>query len=329
VGEDELIQTIFAPLAAGFPGALGLKDDAALLEPPEGSDLVLTMDAVAEGVHFFADDAAAGIAWKALAVNVSDLIAKGAEPLAYLMSLSFPALPGRAWLDGFAQGLSEAQRAFRISLAGGDTDRRPGPLTVAITAIGAVPKGAMVQRSTARAGNLLYLSGSVGDSALGLTLRSGQTTARDMGLDAEAAEFLIGRYLRPAPRLAMALLVRAFATAAMDVSDGLIKDAGRLAAASGVAAEIDGARVPLSAPARIAIGTDPRLFEAAVTGGDDYVVLAAVAPDKAAAFEAAAVAAGERVSQIGRLVAGTGVSVTALDGSPLAVKAAGWDHFPG
>ncbi|HYD15208.1 MAG TPA: thiamine-phosphate kinase, partial [Hyphomicrobium sp.] len=138
-GEDELIQTIFAPLASGFPGALGLKDDCAVLTPPAGEDLVLTTDAVATGVHFFPDDDAADIAWKALAVNVSDLTAKGARPLAYLLSISFPDLPERAWLEGFAKGFREAQDAFGIALAGGDTDRRPGPMTATVTAIGAVP----------------------------------------------------------------------------------------------------------------------------------------------------------------------------------------------
>lgn len=329
MGEDELIQTTFAPLAAGFAGALGLKDDAAVLSPPEGCDLVLTTDAVAEGVHFFAADTARDIAWKALAVNVSDLIAKGARPVAYLMSLSFPALPQRSWLDGFARGLADAQAAFAISLAGGDTDRRPGPVAITITAIGAVPRGRMVRRSSAQAGDLLYVSGAVGDSALGLRLRGGELSGPDVGLDGDAAAYLIGRYLRPAPRLALAPLLASFASAAMDVSDGLIKDCGRLAAASGLRAEIDGARVPLSGEARRAITVRGALFETAVTGGDDYEVLAAVSPDLAAGFEEAVAAAGERVTRIGRLVAGTGVAVTALDGGALSIKAGGWDHFPG
>lgn len=329
MGEDELIQTIFAPLAAGFPGALGLADDAAVLTPPVGMDLVLTTDAVAEGVHFLADDAAADIAWKALAVNASDLAAKGARPLAYLMSLSFPAAPARAWLDGFAAGLAEAQAAFAIGLAGGDTDRRPGPLSITITAVGAVPHGAMVRRGTAAAGDVLFLSGTLGDGALGLRLRTGAMPAAAMGLESEAAAALVARYLRPTPRLSLAPALLACASAAMDVSDGLVKDCGRLARASGVAAEIEAVCVPFSEPARTAMAARPELRDVMLTGGDDYEILAAVVPERAEAFAAAAAAAGERVTRIGRLVEGAGVSVTAPDGHGLVFTATGWDHFPG
>lgn len=328
MGEDELIQTTFAPLASGFAGALGLKDDCAVLTPPPGEDLVLTTDAVAEGVHFFADDAAADIAWKALAVNLSDLTAKGARPIAYLMSIAFPERPERKWLDAFAAGLAEAQGAFGIALAGGDTDRRPGPLSVTVTAIGGVPQGRMVRRSTARAGDVLFLSGTLGDSALGLKLRADPKQAAAMGLDAAGARALVDRYLRPTPRLALAPHLVRFATAAMDVSDGLVKDCGRLARASGLAAAIDGGLVPLSLPAREAVAHRPELLKSVLTGGDDYEVLAAVAPDQAEVFCTAAAASGVTVTEIGRLAEGAGVTVTAPDGRPLDVAAAGWDHFP-
>lgn len=328
MGEDELIRTIFAPLASGYPGALGLEDDAAILTPAPGEDLVLTTDAVAGGVHFFADDNAADIAWKALAVNVSDLAAKAARPLAYLLAISFPSTPDPAWLDGFARGLSEAQDAFSIRLAGGDTDRRPGPVTITVTAIGSVPKGDMVRRATARAGDLLFVSGTIGDSALGLRLRRDQAAAAEMGLDWAEASELVGRYLRPRPRTALASALMAHANAAMDVSDGLVKDAGRLARASGLAAEIEAARVPMSAAASIAVDARPDLFEVVVTGGDDYEILAAVSPDRADAFTAAAEQANERVAVIGRLVSGTGVTVSALDGRQMAFDQTGWEHFP-
>jgi thiamine-monophosphate kinase len=327
-GEDELIATTFAPLAAGFAGALGLKDDCAVLTPPPGADLVLTTDAVAEGVHFFAGDAAADIAWKALAVNVSDLAAKGAEPVAYLMSLSFPARPEPAWLAAFATGLGTAQTAFGIALAGGDTDRRPGPLSVTITAIGRVPQGRMVRRATARAGDVLFLSGTLGDSALGLRLRQDPACTAAMGLDDASAQALLGRYLRPEPRLALAPHLLSYATAAMDVSDGLVKDCGRLACASGLGAALEAARLPLSDPARTALRHDPELIQAVLTGGDDYEVLAAVAPSDAAAFREAAMASGVAVSAIGRLAPGDGVAVTGFDGRPLAIRGGGWDHFP-
>ncbi len=157
--EEELIRTVFAPLTQGYPGALGLKDDCALLSPSDGYDLVLTTDAVAAGVHFFADDAAFDIAWKALAVNVSDLAAKGAKPLCYLMAAAFPEAPERDWLMGFATGLRAANDRFGIHLAGGDTDRRPGPLSITITAIGQVPRSELVPRAGARPGDLIYVMG--------------------------------------------------------------------------------------------------------------------------------------------------------------------------
>lgn len=327
-GEDELIATTFAPLASGFPGALDLKDDCAVLTPPAGEDLVLTTDAVAEGVHFLSDDAPADIAWKALAVNVSDLTAKGARPLAYLLSLSFPERPQRAWLDAFAKGLAEAQAAFGISLAGGDTDRRPGPLSATVTAIGCVPHGRMVRRASARAGDVLFLSGTLGDAALGLLLRQDRGRAAELGLDEAETQALVARYLRPAPRLALAPHLLTFATAAMDVSDGLIKDCGRLARVSGLGATIEGAGLPFSAPVRAVLARRPDLLVLALTGGDDYEVLAAVAPDRADAFRAAAAGSGVPVAAIGRFGAGSGVTVSGLDGQPLETGTGGWDHFP-
>lgn len=328
-GEDELIATTFAPLAFGFAGALGLKDDCAVLSPPPGEDLVLTTDAVAAGVHFFADDAPDDIAWKALAVNVSDLTAKGARPVAYLMSLSFPERPERAWLDAFAAGLAEAQTAFGIALAGGDTDRRPGPLSVTVTAIGRVPQGRMVRRATARAGDLLFVSGTLGDSALGLLLRQGAAQAGALGLDDAGGRALLRRYLRPEPRLSLAPHLLSFAAAAMDISDGLVKDCGRLARAAGLGARLDAGRVPLSAPARTALGHRPDLLETVLTGGDDYEVLAAVPPNQAEAFRDAAAESGVAVTEIGRLSAGQGVTVMGPDGAVLELRGAGWDHFPG
>lgn len=327
-GEDALVQNTFAPLASGFSGALGLKDDCAVLSPPPGMDLVLTTDAVAEGVHFLSDDAPADIAWKALAVNVSDLVAKGARPVAYLLALSFPERPAPHWLDSFQAGLAEAQAAFGIALAGGDTDRRPGPLSANVTALGVVEQGRFVQRATARAGDHLFLSGTLGDAALGLLLRRDLGRARAMGLDEAGARALVGRYLRPQPRIALASTLAAFASAAMDISDGLVKDCGRLARASGVAARIEGGLIPFSDPARTALRHLPDLFEVALGGGDDYEVLAAVPPANADAFREAAAIGGVAVTEIGRLAEGQGVTVTGPEGRPVDIGSAGWDHFP-
>lgn len=327
-GEDALIQATFAPLASGVPGAFGLKDDCALLSPPPGMDLVLTTDAVAEGVDFFADDAASDIAWKALAVNVSDLAAKGARPLHYLLALSFPERPSDAWLESFQAGLAEAQAAFGLSLAGGDTDRRPGPLSIAVTAVGAVERGRFVQRGTAKAGDCLFVSGTLGDSALGLRLRQDPSLAGALGLDEAAQGALIGRYLRPQPRTALAPLLAEFASAAMDLSDGLVKDCGRLARASGLATRIDGRLVPLSSPGKKAVQSRSDLFAAVLTGGDDYEILAAVAPADQDAFRDAAAKGGVAVTEIGQLASGEGVTVLGPDGRPLDLARSGWDHFP-
>ena len=246
LSEADIIQGYLAPLAAHYRGAFGLSDDAAAIAPPPGMDLVATMDAVAAGVHFFPDDPATDIAWKALAVNVSDLVAKGAAPHAYLMSLAFPEPPAREWLAGFAAGLASAQTQLGITLIGGDTDRRPGPLTITITALGLVPAGAMVQRGTARAGDHLFVSGTLGDSALGLVLRTGEPQTQSWPLASHERLMLIRRYLRPEPRLGLIPILRQHARAAMDISDGLIKDLGRMAALNSLGAEV----MPASCRAR-------------------------------------------------------------------------------
>jgi len=326
---EEAIIALLAPLAEGFAGAFGLQDDCALLTPAPGTELVLETDPVAEGVHFLSSDAPEDVAWKALAVNVSDLAAKGAAPLAYLMALSFPAAPDRAWLTRFAAGLGEAQARFGCQLVGGDTDRRPGPLTITITAIGSVPAGTMVRRATARAGDLVFVSGTIGDAGLGLALRKDASLATAWGLSRAEAEELVARYVRPEPRLALGPTLRAHASAAMDISDGLVKDVGRMCKASDVAAHMAAADVPLSAAVRKVVARSPQMLARLLTAGDDYEVLAAVASGQAQALSAAATAAGVPVTRIGALSAGPArVEVTGPDGRKLALpRATGWDHF--
>ncbi len=291
--EDDLIARYFAPLAG--PGGFGLKDDAALMRPPPGRDVVLTVDALVAGVHFFPDDPPASIARKALRVNLSDLAAKGARPEGFLLVLALPADWREDWLDAFARALGEDGAAFFCPLLGGDTVSTPGPLTVSITALGSVAQGRMVARTGARAGDLIYVSGTIGDAALGLALRSG---AGD-DLPADARGFLADRYLHPQPRLALAGALAAHASGAMDVSDGLVGDLSKMMRASGVRARVDSAATPLSPAARAMIGADPRRRALALTGGDDYEILAAVPPDAAGAFERAALAAGVPVARIG------------------------------
>jgi thiamine-monophosphate kinase len=325
--EEALIQGYLAPLAADFPGACGLRDDAASLSVPAGEELVLTIDAIASGVHFFAEDSPEDIAWKALAVNLSDLIGKGARPIAYLMSLAFPEAPEERWLERFAAGLGAAQEHFGIALAGGDTDRRPAPLSITITAVGAVPSGRMVRRTTAKPGDKLFVSGTIGDAAIGLMLREAPELAATWGLDAKSASALVARYLRPEPPLKLAAPLREFASAAMDLSDGLVKDLGRMAKGSGVGAVVRGRDIPLSAPLRHVLERSPERFGDVVTGGDDYEVLAAVPPSRSEGFRASAAAAGLRVTEIGVIEAGEGVLIDDPRGRPLQFETPGWEHF--
>ena len=325
--EVDLIQHYLAPLAAGNPGALSLSDDCAVLACPSGEELVLTTDAVAEGVHFISGEEPGSIAWKALAVNVSDLAGKGARPLVYLMALSFPEAPDENWMAGFALGLAAAQERFGIRLAGGDTDRRPGPITVTITAIGSVPAGTMVRRGAAKAGDRLFVSGTLGDAALGLALRQDATKARAWGLTPDEAEHLACRFRRPEPRIELAEVLRASASAAMDISDGLAKDLASMCRVSGVGARVHGCDVPLSSAARKIVGIDPGRFRDVVAGGEDYELLVAVSPERVAEFVAGAAAAGIGVTEIGGVATGQGITIEGLDGTALALSRGGWDHF--
>ena len=328
-GEDSLIKAYFAPLAAGFAGAFGLDDDCAALTPEPGQDLVLKTDAIAEDVHFLAGDDPEDIAWKAVAVNVSDLAAKAARPVGYLLSLGFRQAPERQWLQRFADGLRDAQELFGIVLMGGDTDRRPNaPLSITVMALGSVPTGRMLRRGAGKPGDVLYVSGTLGDSALGLQLRSsGRAFSIEPVLAPADRDFLERRYLRPEPRLGLRQALLDHARAAMDLSDGLVKDLGRMCRASGVAAEIHADRLPLSAPARQLISLHPEFSQMPLTGGDDFEILASVAADEAARFEASARAAGIPVTPIGQLQSGTGVRVLGPDGQPLAITRTGYDHF--
>lgn len=327
-GEGAIIG-LLAPLADGFPNAFGLKDDCALLAPQPGSEFILKTDPIVEGVHFLPGDPPRDIAWKALAVNVSDIVAKGAAPLGYLMALAFREPPTLRWMSDFADGLGRAQTAFGCHLMGGDTDRRPGPLTLSISMVGSVPRGGMVRRATARPGDRLFVSGTIGDAALGLALLRGDGHAQAWPLSPADRDWLIGRYRRPEPRLALASVLRRHAAAAMDISDGLVKDLERLLRASGVSGRLNAGAVPLSGPARRLVVQAPERLIQLLTAGDDYEVLAAVSPAKAADFSAAAAAAGVAVAEVGELRSGPS-SLTLMDshGRPLPLPArTGWDHF--
>ncbi|HMN38871.1 MAG TPA: thiamine-phosphate kinase [Hyphomicrobium sp.] len=324
--ETELIQTYLAPLSAAAPGALGLSDDAAYFTPPAGCDVVVTTDPIIAGVHFLAGGRADDIAWKALAVNVSDLAAKGATPLGYTMSLAFPEPPEHAWMAQFAQGLSGAQRAFGCALLGGDTDRTSGPLSIGVTLFGTVPSGAMVRRNGASVGDAVFVTGTLGDAALGLQLHLRPQLMDDV-LTSGDKGFLCARYLRPAARVEIASLLRRHASGALDISDGLAKDLGRLAAGARARADVSFNHLPLSPPAQLAIAADPRWTQAVLAGGDDYEVLFSVPPEEKDALEADASSLPFNITHIGWLRQGSGVCVTTAAGNEMDLGAKGYDHF--
>jgi len=319
-GEFDWIEQLLRPLTRGAPGALGLQDDAALLRPEAGQDLVLTKDSMVAGVHFLPDDPLDGVARKLLAVNLSDLAAKGASPVGYLLSTSWPR--SAPWTDRklFALGLARAGQDWNLDLLGGDTVSTPGPLTLTATLLGQVPTGRMVLRSGAVPGDLLLVSGVIGDGWLGLKAAQGEIADPDGSLGR--------RYRCPTPRLELGPVLRQFAGAAADVSDGLLADSGRLAIASRCAVQVDLDQVPLSASGAGWLQAQPDAGSgrlALATGGDDYEIVCAVRPDRLEPMQQAARAAGLVLTVIGRFEKGAGVSAR-FAGQPVRLGQLGWDH---
>lgn len=325
LGEFGRIERFFRPLAVGVPGAFDLTDDAAVLDVPHDQQLVVTTDAMVSGVHFLPNDNPADLAWKILAVNMSDLAAKGAEPLAYSLVTSLPKAIGDDWVEGFAKGLGDAQRAFKVNLLGGDSVSTSGPLSLTITALGLVPRNRMIRRKGAKLGDALFVTGSIGDAALGLKLAQGALTQPVAEAD---RAYLLSRLRRPAPRLDLVASLRVFGTAALDISDGLVADLRHLALASKVRLSLDVQSVPLSGPAlRLLVGT-PALRRAILTGGDDYEVAFTAPADKAEDIAAAGQNAGIAVTRIGKVVEGEpGLDILGLDGAETDLGPGGWRHF--
>lgn len=315
--EFALISKYFGPLATD-DAALALTDDACLLKQNANCDLVVTTDALIAGVHFLADDPANLIASKALRVNLSDLAAKGAKPAGYLLAWALPRTIENAWLECFARGLSEDQKEFSVSLLGGDTTATPGPLTLAITALGHVPAGGMIRRSGARPGDGVYVSGTIGDAGAGLAVLKGELLTDD------DTDFLIGRYRQPTPRLSLGAALRGIATAALDVSDGLMADLGHLAEVSKVRITVQANRIPRSDASHRLWGGVEGIVRA-VTAGDDYEI-AFTARSDADALEAG-LQVGVPVTKIGQVEEGEGVTLVDESGREITLTRTGYTHF--
>lgn len=324
-GEDSLIARYFRPLATD-PGAFGLVDDAAILQA-RGDEIVVTTDAIVEGVHFLSDDPPDTVARKALRVNLSDLAAKGAVPAGFVLTLALRTQDD-GWLAPFARALGEDAGLFGCPLLGGDTVSTPGPVMISVTAFGRVPPGKMVRRSGAKSGDRIVVTGTIGDAALGLDILKGGAVATALAQDAAASRMLAGRYRVPQPRNALAQAVRDHASAAMDVSDGLAGDLAKLCAASQISAVIDIKSVPLSAAAAGLLARGAVGIEAIVSGGDDYEILCAVPEAGFAAFAQAAGLAGVAVTSIGTVIAGTSVPrFLDAEGREIALKRLSYSHF--
>lgn len=324
-GEDSLIARYFRPLATD-PGAFGLVDDAAILQAG-GDEIVVTTDAIVEGVHFLPDDPPDSIARKALRVNLSDLAAKGAVPAGFVLTLALRTQDD-GWLAPFARALGEDAGLFGCPLLGGDTVSTPGPVMISVTAFGRVAPGKMVRRSGAKPGDRIVVTGTIGDAALGLDILKGGAVATALAQDAAASQMLVGRYRVPQPRNALAPALRDHASAAMDVSDGLAGDLAKLCAASGVAAVIDAQSIPLSAAAATLLARGTFSIEAIVSGGDDYEILCAVPEAGFAAFAQAAGLAGVAVTSIGTVIAGRSAPrFLDIKGNQIALKRLSYSHF--
>lgn len=319
IGEFEIIARYFAPLTDGDPLTFGLTDDAALLDVPAGQSLVVTKDMMVAGRHFLPDDPADLIARKLLRVNLSDLAAMGAVPKAYLLGIALPDTVGEDWIAAFAGGLDEDQQRYGIHLIGGDTVATPGPLSLSLTALGTVKCGCALSRSGARRGDDIYVSGSIGDGALGLKALLGELKPRP--------QELIDRYRLPRPRLALGQALGGIATAAADISDGLIADLGHICDASGFGARILEVKVPLSPPVQAVLEADSAQIGVILSGGDDYELVFTAPPEVRAEVATLANSLGLAIARIGQIEEKRGVRVITADGGERDIKTAGFTHF--
>lgn len=324
-GEFDIIQDILAPLSQGADGAFDLVDDAALIT---GGEYVVTKDLLVEGVHFLKSDPLDLVARKLVRANLSDLAAKGAKPVGYFLGCVWPANVKRKDIELFAEGLSADQEEFRIRLFGGDTTRhkvKTSPLTLSATFFGAPPRAGFVPRTGAKAGDNLYVSGVIGDAGLGLAAQ-----LKKQKFCSDAKDYLIGRYRLPEPRLKLGGALPGLASAALDVSDGLIADAGHLIETARLGVEISANAVPLSPETAAWVEAEGDYDEAIAsicTFGDDYELLFTAPAASRRAVEMAAKVSKTKVTRIGLITKGEGVRLINSDGHKITVKTKGYDHF--
>jgi thiamine-monophosphate kinase len=323
LGEFTIIERHFRPLTRGFPGALKLLDDVALIEAKPGHQILVTADALVAGVHFRPGDQPGLIARKAVRVNLSDLAAKGARPVALFMTACFPSDVTESWLTDFAQGMAQDLALYDVPLAGGDTVATPGPLTLSLTALGEVQTGRALLRSGARAHDGIWVSSTLGDGALGLEVLEKRLT----GLSQEHAAFLADRYLLPQPRLALGQALQGIATAAMDISDGLAGDIAHIAKASGLAAMIETAALPMSPAGSAVIEADSSRFSSVLGGGDDYELLFTAPMGRRDDISALGAKLGLPLTLIGRMEEGAGVKLVDRAGALIDPVQPGYRHF--
>jgi thiamine-monophosphate kinase len=323
LGEFGRIRRFFAPLAG--PGGLGLTDDAALLDCRPGHRLVVTVDQLVEGVHYLPDDPPELVAKKLLRRNLSDLAAMGATPLHYLLTTALPASFADDWVRRFAEGLTEDQRRYGVSLLGGDSVSAPGPASLTLTAIGEVAIGKEIRRSGARPGDRIWVSGTIGDAFLGLkVLREDDDL---FGLGPDLTEALVARYRLPEPRCELGPRLVGIAHAMIDVSDGLVADLGHICETSGVGAEIALQSLPFSIAAKTVLAEGWEQPAALATGGDDYELLFAAPAEAREVIAAVAVELSTPITEIGSIVAGDTVRLIDDAGQEIPIEAAGWRHF--
>jgi thiamine-monophosphate kinase len=321
VGEFERIRRFFAPLAG--PGGLGLLDDAALVDCRAGQRLVVTADAIVAGVHYLPEDPPELVARKLLRVNLSDLAAMGARPLHYLLTTALPVQLGPEWIARFAEGLREDQRRFGIDLLGGDSVGTTGPAVLSLTAIGEVATGKELRRSGAVIGDLVWVSGTIGDAYLGLNVLRGAYTE----IVLQHREYLIERFRIPNPRTELGPLMSGVAHAMIDVSDGLVADLAHICETSRVAAVVEVERVPLSPAAQAIAEGEPDLRPRLATAGDDYELLFAAPADATKAVDVLSSRLGVPLTVIGRIEAGGGVRLVDAEGEVIPVENIGYRHF--